>query len=471
MKIGFVNQTIDTIVPPNQNSVGVCTYGLARSLSKSCEVVVYGSSYRNNHVPNDFRHQNIHFRLMGVPLSDRVAAKVRAKSSDLFPIVSPASTSGWLFRDFGRRVAQDLRREACDIIHVQQCSQYVPVIRRNNRHTKIVLHLHNRWFSQMNRPVLERRLRDVDLVTTVSDFVTHHIQNEFPSVADRCETSYNGIDANEFVSEKLYLETAGRLRRLLFVGAVSPHSGVHVLLEALRTVVQRYPQIHLSIVGHDGNTPREEVFDLTDHAGLASVERFYSMNIGARLRTMFSPQPSGAGKYLSYLKELLAPDIAGKVTFCGGTGDRCALVQHYYDADVFVFPPVCDHGFGLPPVEAMAAGVPCVATRSGATVETIRDNETGFLVEKNDPAALALAILRLLDNDRMREAMGRAARRRALAHFTWDRAAQRTLDRYLRLCGVEEPAPPEPGSIATDRKIADFLGIKRRTAATETMAQ
>jgi len=85
----------------------------------------------------------------------------------------------------------------------------------------------------------------------------------------------------------------------------------------------------------------------------------------------------------------------------------------------------------------MAAGVPCVATRSGATVETIKDNETGFLVEKDDPAALAQAILRLLDNDRMREAMGRAARQRALEQFTWDRAAQRTLDRYLRLCGVE----------------------------------
>ena len=162
-------------------------------------------------------------------------------------------------------------------------------------------------------------------------------ESNSPGAADRCETSYDGIDANEFVREKQHVETAGRLRRLLFISAVSPHSGVHVLLEALRTMVTRYPDIRLSIVGHDGNTPREEVFDLADNAGLASVERFYTLSIGERLRTVLSPQPSGAGKYLSYLKEQLSPDLAGKVTFCGGTGNRCALVRHYYDADVFVF--------------------------------------------------------------------------------------------------------------------------------------
>ena len=43
MKVAFVNQSIDTILPPRQNSVGACTYGVAPILAKSCEVVVYGS--------------------------------------------------------------------------------------------------------------------------------------------------------------------------------------------------------------------------------------------------------------------------------------------------------------------------------------------------------------------------------------------------------------------------------------------
>ena len=79
-------------------------------------------------------------------------------------MTSPASTSGWLFPGFGRLVAEDLRREGCDVIHIQQGSQYIPIIRANNQTAKIVLHLHNRWFSQMSWPALEYRLRGVDLV-------------------------------------------------------------------------------------------------------------------------------------------------------------------------------------------------------------------------------------------------------------------------------------------------------------------
>ena len=51
---------------------------------------------------------------------------------------------------------------------------------------------------------------------------------------------------------------------------------------------------------------------------------------------------------------------------------RPDLIERYYDADVFVFPPVWNEGFGIPPVEAMAAGIPVVASRSGAVVETVR---------------------------------------------------------------------------------------------------
>ena len=47
MKVAFVNQAIDTIIPPGQNSVGACTYGVANILAKSCDVVVYGAKYSN----------------------------------------------------------------------------------------------------------------------------------------------------------------------------------------------------------------------------------------------------------------------------------------------------------------------------------------------------------------------------------------------------------------------------------------
>ncbi len=286
-------------------------------------------------------------------------------------------------------------------------------------------------------------------------------------LADRCETSYNGIDYSEFICERDYAAAARRTeKRLLFVGAVSPHSGVHVLLEAFKAVVCKHPDVRLNIVGPDATYPLAEVFDLRDRAGLASVTGFYAGKLGERLRTILSSPPPAPQSYLSCLQGQLSPDIAEKVAFRGWIGVRRELVQQYYDADVFVFPPVCDHGFGLPPVEAMAAGLPCVVTRAGATVETVKNAETGLLVDKNDPKALAQAIMSLLENDRMRETMGRAARRRVRERFTWDTAALRTFDRYSRLCGLD-PRPAKLCSLRAASEVIGFPDSRQRTAASE----
>lgn len=143
--------------------------------------------------------------------------------------------------------------------------------------------------------------------------------------------------------------------------------------------------------------------------------------------------PPNGGTYQSYLKAKLPPDIAAKVTFHGHIGFRQDLVNGYYDADVFAFTPVWEEGFGIPPVEAVAAGVPVAGSRSGALVETIKHEETGSLVDKNDAPALAKALLRLLQDDDLREAMGRAARRRALEYFTWEKVAESLRSRYAAL--------------------------------------
>jgi glycosyltransferase involved in cell wall biosynthesis len=174
---------------------------------------------------------------------------------------------------------------------------------------------------------------------------------------------------------------------------------------------------------------------LNDQTQLRSVAPFFAKNRVALLKRRLGFGPSDQGTYLSFLKEKLAGDLAGKVTFHGFLS-RPELIDYYYDADVFVFPPIWNEAFGCTPVEAMAAGTPVVATRTGGIVETMRDHETGFLVEKHDSHALAEAILKLLENDALREIMGRAARRRALDRFDWDTIVTAMHDRYQSLCRV-----------------------------------
>lgn len=89
-----------------------------------------------------------------------------------------------------------------------------------------------------------------------------------------------------------------------------------------------------------------------------------------------------------------------------------------------------DEPFGLVAVEAMSAGRPVIGSRQGGLLETVLDGETGVLVDPDDPAAIARAVVDLLTApDRCRE-MGRAGRARFTAMFTLDHF----VDRFLAIC-------------------------------------
>lgn len=92
--------------------------------------------------------------------------------------------------------------------------------------------------------------------------------------------------------------------------------------------------------------------------------------------------------------------------------------------DAFVLPSLSE---GLPTVvcEAMNCGLPVVATAVDGTPEAVRDGETGLLVPPRDPAALAEALGRLLDDAELRGRMGQAALRIGREEYTWDANARR----------------------------------------------
>jgi glycosyltransferase involved in cell wall biosynthesis len=83
-------------------------------------------------------------------------------------------------------------------------------------------------------------------------------------------------------------------------------------------------------------------------------------------------------------------------------------------------------------LEAMATGLPVVATRVGGNPELVRDENTGLLTPPGDPAALAKALLRLLEDGARAREMGRRARARVCAEFGLDRLVQRIEDLYER---------------------------------------
>jgi glycosyltransferase involved in cell wall biosynthesis len=443
MKVAFVNQPIDSILPPGQNSVGACTYGVANYLARSCDVLVYGAAFSNQAHGPELTANGVRYKFFSIAHSDRWLCSARTKYSKVAPSAPPLSTSGLLYPSYAKKVALDLRREGCDVIHIQHCSQFVQIIRKYNPRARIVLHLHAEWFSQGQSSVFEQRLKDVDLITAVSRYVVEKTRRDFPAIADRCELLYNGVDTGEFIREKDYRCSDDKPKRILYAGAISPHRGLHVLLKAFRIVVRHYPNVCLDLVGPEGNYALQDTFDVRDRELRQSVAPYYSFKPMSLLAARLIASSRSRQTYRAQLESMLPAEVSKRVIFHGFVSDRAQLVHHYYASDIFVLPSICNDSFGIPVVEAMAAGTPVVASRSGGVVETVKDCTTGFLVDKNDPEQLAYMLVGLLENDALREKMGRAGRERAMTQFAWDRAAATMLARYRSLAGYDAPVPKE----------------------------
>ncbi len=106
------------------------------------------------------------------------------------------------------------------------------------------------------------------------------------------------------------------------------------------------------------------------------------------------------------------------------------LAINYAEAEVAVVPSLYE-GFSLPAIEAMACGVPLVATTGGALPEVVgEDGRTGLLVAPDDPEALATGIRRVFDDPELAQRLGQGGRDRVLGRFTWQATARGTAEHY-----------------------------------------
>jgi len=97
------------------------------------------------------------------------------------------------------------------------------------------------------------------------------------------------------------------------------------------------------------------------------------------------------------------------------------LIQELLQSDIAVVPSIWEEPFGMVAVEAMACGLPVVASRVGGLQEIVQEKKTGFLVEPMDYKTLADGLETLCRDRKLRDSMGMAGRKRAEELYNWDR--------------------------------------------------
>jgi glycosyltransferase involved in cell wall biosynthesis len=234
------------------------------------------------------------------------------------------------------------------------------------------------------------------------------VRKRFPTVAARCHTLYNGVD-------RRFLEIRSdpaRSQSVLFVGRLCPEKGVHVLLDAMGKLPPPQRGAELNLVGPLDVAPKEFVDPFCRDPLFKGLEGFYSRP--AAFQEHLRRQVDALGGRAMLQGRVLNSDIG----------------EHYAKAGIFVFPSLWHEPFGIPVIEAMAAGLPVVATRGGALPEIVIHGETGFLVDRGDSEGLSRAIATLLANPALRARMGAAGRERAREMFTWEHCVHRLNQLY-----------------------------------------
>jgi len=219
----------------------------------------------------------------------------------------------------------------------------------------------------------------------VSEFVLERGVRTGRIPATKASVIHNGIDTERFAAPK-----GGRRRAwplvIGCVGRLSEEKRHRDLVEAAAALVRDGNDLRLDLVGDGETRPPVE----------------------------------------AQVREL---GVEGRIRFLGMRSDVPELLRGF---DIFVLPSRFE-GLPLTILEAMASGLPVVATRVGGVPELVEDGVNGFLVEPQSPAELAAAIRRLVEDADLRRRMGQAGRKIAVERFDLRVAARAHEELYRRL--------------------------------------
>lgn len=271
-----------------------------------------------------------------------------------------------------------LRKHEFAIVHQHFAGRTMRQIIRASTKAQLIVQLHARIGEVDAARNVPHAVRNADLVIAVSHAVARQVEAQKPVVV------YSGVESSENLERA---DTAANTS--IVVGAACrlvDIKGLPDLIRAIGLLSREFPNLHLEIAG-DG--PELE-------------------NLEEQARRL---------------------NLAERVRFLGWRHDLGPVFRGW---DIFAMPSLTE-AFPMAALEAMAQGLPIVASNVGGLPELVEDGETGYLVPPSNAEALAKALRTLIVDRERRQRMGHAGYRRIREHFSADRMVAQTAAIYESL--------------------------------------
>ena len=262
-----------------------------------------------------------------------------------------------------------------DILYIHnrpECVDALSLIAQQ-RGIQLVLHMHNSLLHPRSKKHFSS-LRNVPIVFC-SEFLRNEATAAYPGHFNRTHVVYNGADHEKFRADD---RPERRVPQIIYTGRIVPHKGVHVLMDAMRVLERKGISATCTIVGGSA---------------------------------------FGGSRPTSYIRKLhrTRPNNTELIGYRAGA-ELATLLR---EADIYCCPSIWNDPFPMSLLEAMASGLPVVASKTGGIPEELAHGG-GVMVPPEDKDALAEALVPLLNDPAYREKMGNDALQAFNRHFLWD---------------------------------------------------
>lgn len=285
---------------------------------------------------------------------------------------------------YGKSVLGWLRSHKYDVIDAQSYSPLLPAsIYSKMSNTPIIGTIYDtstnnndQWLQSSTIASMAEKVlvkMPFNKILTISKATRKSLIKDFNVDSDKINLIYIGVDLDGIDKVKC---TRKSNDRILFVGRLVPHKHVDHLLRILNNIKDKYPDVHLVIVGKG-----VEKENLTRYI-----------------------EDNNLGDYVEFMQDLSNEE----------------LIYQMKLANVLVLPSTRE-GFGMVLSEANACCTPTVCYASGGVVEVVDDEKTGYLVKPEDVDALEERIEYILDNKDVEETLGKQGRLNVEEKFNWDK--------------------------------------------------